>query len=129
MTNFSSFLEISPHVRKALDKKGPIVALESTIITHGMPFPHNLQVAKEAEDIIHSSGVTPATIAILNGKIKIGLTEDELTYIAMEGTKIPKASRKDLPFLIAQKKHGATTVATTMIAAIWLALEYLQQGA
>ena len=112
-----SYLDISDSVQKALSTNGPIVALESTIISHGLPYPQNLEVAKKLEEIILKRDATPATIAILNGRIKVGLSDQELAHMAQNGIEIPKASRRDLPFLIANKLDGATTVAATMIAA------------
>jgi len=128
MLNVSKFIDISIPVHSALEKKYPIVALESTIIAHGMPYPQNLKVANEVEDILRSSDVMPATIAILDGKIKIGLTAQELEFVAQEGKNIAKASRRDLPYLLAQKKHGATTVAATMIAAHMAGIQIFATG-
>lgn len=110
------WLEFSTEVLAAKKANKPIVALESTIISHGMPYPQNVQTAKEVEEIIRQNGAVPATIAILNGKIKIGLSEDELEFLA-QSKDVEKASRRDLPYLIANKKNGATTVAATMICA------------
>lgn len=110
------YLEISPDVKKALDEGRPVVALESTIISHGMPYPENIKMAKTVEKIIKDNGAVPATIAILNGKLKAGLNDEELEYLG-KGNEILKASRRDLPFIIAKKLDGATTVASTMIIA------------
>ncbi|WP_371928741.1 pseudouridine-5'-phosphate glycosidase [Rossellomorea sp. KS-H15a] len=93
-----------------------IVALESTIISHGMPYPQNVKTAREVEDIIRSKGAVPATIAILNGRIKIGLSQEELEYLG-QATDVIKASRRDIPYILASGKDGATTVAATMICA------------
>ncbi|WP_420720456.1 pseudouridine-5'-phosphate glycosidase [Rossellomorea vietnamensis] len=93
-----------------------IVALESTIISHGMPYPQNVKTAREVEDIIRSKGAVPATIAILNGRIKIGLSQEELEYLG-QATDVIKASRRDIPYILATGKDGATTVAATMICA------------
>ncbi|WP_433747278.1 pseudouridine-5'-phosphate glycosidase [Falsibacillus pallidus] len=114
--NFEKWLEYSEEVMQAKESGKAIVALESTIISHGMPYPQNVETAKEVEDIIRSQGAVPATIAIINGKIKIGLTEDEIEFLA-KSNEVEKASRRDLPYLLASKKHGATTVAATMICA------------
>jgi pseudouridine-5'-phosphate glycosidase len=114
MTNY---IDINPVIKKAVENNQPVVALESTIISHGMPYPQNKETALEVEKIVRDNGAVPATIAILNGKIKIGLTEDEIDYLAKSGTKIVKASRRDLPYLLSQKIDGATTVASTMIGA------------
>lgn len=110
------YLEINPDVKKALDEGRPVVALESTIISHGMPYPENIKMAKTVEKIIKDNGAVPATIAILNGKLKVGLNDEELEYLG-KGNEILKASRRDLPFIIAKKLDGATTVASTMIIA------------
>jgi pseudouridylate synthase len=113
----TKYLEINPEVKKALDDNSPMVALESTIISHGMPYPQNLKTALKVEQIIRDNGAVPATIAILNGKIKVGLSHDEIDFLARSGNKIVKASRRDIPYLISKKIDGATTVASTMIAA------------
>lgn len=112
-----NYLDIKPEVEDALANNLPIVALESTIISHGMPYPQNLETALKVEQIVRDHGAVPATIALINGKIKIGLTKDEIDYLAESGSKIVKASRRDLPYLLAQKIDGATTVASTIIAA------------
>lgn len=112
-----NYLDIKPEVEDALANNLPIVALESTIISHGMPYPQNLETALKVEQIVRDNGAVPATIALINGKIKIGLTKDEIDYLAEFGSKIVKASRRDLPYLLAQKIDGATTVASTIIAA------------
>ena len=112
-----NYLSISPEVQEALKSNKAIVALESTIISHGMPYPKNKETALEVEKIVRENGAIPATIALLNGKIKIGLSTNEIDYLAQSGEKIIKASRRDIPYLLAQKIDGATTVAATMIAA------------
>ncbi|HHB52762.1 MAG TPA: pseudouridine-5'-phosphate glycosidase, partial [Saprospiraceae bacterium] len=94
-----------------------VVALESTIISHGMPFPQNLETAILLENEVRKQGATHATIALMNGKIKIGLTEEELEYLAKKGTEVIKTSRRDIPYILSQKLTGATTVAATMFAA------------
>ena len=124
----AKFLEIKPEVKLALDNKAPIVALESTIISHGMPYPKNKETALKVEQIIRQQGAVPATIALLNGKIKIGLTEDEIEYLARSGKRILKASRRDLPYLLASKIDGATTVASTMIAANLVGIKVFATG-
>lgn len=121
------WLEYSNEVLEAKNNNQAIVALESTIISHGMPYPQNVQTAKEVEDIIRKNGAVPATIAIINGKIKIGLTDDEIEFLA-KSDDIEKASRRDLPFLIAGKKNGATTVAATMICAELAGIEVFVTG-
>ena len=112
-----NYLDINPEIGDALKQKLPIVALESTIISHGMPYPQNKETALHVEQIVKDNGAIPATIAIISGKIKIGLNNDEIDYLAKSGNKIVKASRRDIPYLLAQKIDGATTVASTMIAA------------
>jgi pseudouridylate synthase len=111
------YLEINSEVKKALSNNQPLVALESTIISHGMPYPQNKETALNVEQIVRDNGAIPATIALLNGKIKVGLKESEIDYLAKSGNQIVKASRRDLPYLLSQKIDGATTVASTMIAA------------
>ena len=112
----NKFIEIHPKVKKALEERKAVVALESTIISHGMPYPKNIETALEIEDIIRENGAVPATIGIINGKIKIGLTKEEVELLG-ESDEVVKVSRRDLPVVLAEKKHGATTVAGTMIAA------------
>lgn len=111
------YLVISKEVEEALKNNKPVVALESTIISHGMPYPQNLETALKVEQIIRENGAIPATIGILNGKMKIGLNKEEIEVLAKEGLNVPKVSRRDLPVIIANKLNGATTVATTMIIA------------
>ncbi len=114
--NIENYLELSKEVQQAKRDGLPIVALESTIISHGMPYPQNVKTAREVEQIIRDHGAVPATIAILNGKVKIGLSDEELEYLG-KATDVYKASRRDIPYLIATNKDGATTVAATMICA------------
>jgi len=109
-------LEIKSDVRQALQANRPVIALESTIISHGMPYPENIDVAKGLEKIAEENGVTPATICLMNGKIKIGIDDDELEQLAVS-KDIAKVSRRDFGRILASKKTGATTVAATMIAA------------
>jgi pseudouridylate synthase len=109
-------LTYSPEIQEAMQNGLPIVALESTIITHGMPFPHNLETARLVEAEVRNSGAVPATIAVLNGDLHIGLSDASLTELA-EATDVAKLSRADLAACIAQGKTGSTTVAATMIAA------------
>lgn len=121
------WLEYSEEVIEAKKANKPVVALESTIISHGMPYPQNVQTAKEVEGIIRKNGAVPATIAILNGKIKIGLSDEELEFLA-QSKDVEKASRRDLPYLVAKKKNGATTVAATMICAELAGIEVFVTG-
>lgn len=124
----SKYLDIRTNIKNALTEKKPIVALESTIISHGMPFPQNMETALKVEDIVRSNGAIPATIAILNGKLKVGLSKDEIEYLAKKREKIAKASRRDLPFLISKKVDGATTVASTMIIAQMAGIKIFATG-
>ncbi|CAH2716802.1 MULTISPECIES: pseudouridine-5'-phosphate glycosidase [Neobacillus] len=110
------YITLSEEVRVAKEQGKPIIALESTIISHGMPYPQNVITAREVEQIIRDNGAVPATIAILDGKIKIGLSDDELEMFG-KSSDVAKASRRDLAYLVATKKKGATTVAATMICA------------
>ena len=110
------WMDISEEIQDSIKEKGPVVALESTIISHGMPFPQNLETALEVESIIRKEGAIPATIAVLEGRIKIGLSNLELEQFA-QGTKTVKVSSRDLPLAISQKQDGGTTVAATMICA------------
>ena len=116
MTNLP--LEYAPEVRSALDKGRPVVALESTIITHGMPYPQNLEMAQQVEQVIRDAGATPATIAVMAGKIHIGLTEASLEALAQTPSdQVMKLSRADLAACLTSGRTGATTVAATMICA------------
>lgn len=110
------YLNVHPEVKKALAEGLPVVALESTIISHGMPYPKNIEMAKTVSRIIRENGAIPATIAIINGVLKVGLTTEEIEFLGTN-KDIVKASRRDLPFIISKKLNGATTVATTMILA------------
>ena len=113
----NKYLDVSPEVREALAAGKPIVALESTIISHGMPYPKNVETALLVEQTIRDNGAVPATIAVIGGRLKAGLTHEEIEYLGKTGRGVAKASRRDLPALIARKADGATTVATTMIIA------------
>jgi pseudouridine-5'-phosphate glycosidase len=111
-------IRYSDEVRKALLADKPVVALESTIIAHGMPYPQNIAMARQVEAIVRECGATPATIAVLNGEICVGCDDDTLEYLGKGGRDIPKAGKRDLPYLVFQRKDGATTVgATAWIAA------------
>ena len=112
----SKWMDISEEVRDSIKRNCPVVALESTIISHGMPFPQNLETVLEVEDILREAGSIPATIAVIEGRIKIGLSSLELEQFS-QGIKTVKVSRRDLPFVILQKQDGGTTVAATMICA------------
>ena len=113
----NAYLDISPEVKAALDEGRPVVALESTIISHGMPYPKNVETALLVEKTIRDNGATPATIAVIGGRLKAGLSHEEIEYLGKTGRGVAKASRRDLPALVARKADGATTVATTMIIA------------
>lgn len=113
---YKKFMDIKPEVAKALEDGVPVIALESTIIAHGMPYPRNVETAIEVEDIIRREGVMPATIAIIDGRIKVGLTKEEIEYLGT-ADNVLKVSRRDFPLVVAKKLNGATTVAGTMIAA------------
>jgi pseudouridine-5'-phosphate glycosidase len=121
------YIEINPEVKNALNNGKPVVALESTIISHGMPYPENIETAKKVEKIVMDNEAVPATIAIINGKLKVGLTEEELEYMG-KGKDILKTSRRDLPFIIAKKLNGATTVASTMIIAALAGIKVFVTG-
>ena len=113
---YKDHLDVNPEVVKALEEGRPVVALESTIIAHGMPYPKNVETALAVEEVIRANGAVPATIGILSGRIKIGLTKEEIEYMA-HAENVLKVSRRDLPLVISKKMDGATTVAGNMIAA------------
>lgn len=113
----AQYLDISPEVADALANNKAIVALESTIISHGMPYPKNAETALQVEQVIRDAGAVPATIAILNGRLKAGLSEAEIRELGQKGHDVHKTSRRDIPFVIARQMDGATTVASTMIIA------------
>lgn len=115
--NLNKYLVCSPEVEQALKAGKPVVALESTIISHGMPYPKNVETALNCERVCRENGAVPATCAILGGKLCAGLSEAQIDYLGREGMKITKASRRDIPLLIAKGMDGATTVAATMIVA------------
>lgn len=123
-----NYLELSKEVEKALKLGKPVVALESTIISHGMPYPENVETALNVERIVRENGATPATIAIINGKLKAGLTPDEIEYLGKKGREIVKVSRRDIPFIVAKKMDGATTVASTMIIAALAGIRVFATG-
>ena len=112
-----NYIDIKPEVAEALQNKQPVVALESTIISHGMPYPKNMETALQVEAVVRDEGAIPATIALMDGKIKVGLTEAEIKLLAQKGRKVIKTSRRDIPYVLSHKLTGATTVAATMIAA------------
>ena len=116
MINLKQFMDITPEIEEAVRTGKPVVALESTILSHGMPYPENLGFAREVEKIIRAEGAVPATMAVIDGRLKAGLTEEELVRMC-EAKDVLKVSRRDLPIVVAKKMTGATTVATTMILA------------
>lgn len=111
------YLRINPEILKAIENNEPVVALESTIISHGMPYPQNKETALQCQKIIKDLGAHPATIAIINGEMVVGLTDDEIDYLARTGLDVIKTSRRDIPYIVSQKKTGATTVSATMYIA------------
>ena len=113
----NKYLDISPEVKAALDEGRPVVALESTIISHGMPYPKNVETALLVEQTIRDNGAVPATIAVIGGRLKAGLSHEEIEYLGKTGRGVAKASRRDLPALVARGADGATTVTTTMMIA------------
>ena len=115
--DYKKYLDINPGVEEAIKSGQPVVALESTIISHGMPYPQNVETALSVERIIRENGAVPATIAVIKGRMKAGLTEDEIEYLGKTGSGVAKASRRDLAALICNGADGATTVTTTMMIA------------
>ena len=124
----NQYLDIHPEVAQALDEGKPVVALESTIISHGMPYPQNVETALNVEEIIRQHGAVPATIAIIGGRLKAGLSREEIEYFGKKGQAIHKASRRDLAVLCARGEDGATTVATTMIIAHMAGIKVFATG-
>ena len=122
------YLDISPEVREALAKGGPVVALESTIISHGMPYPQNVETALRVEKTIRDAGAVPATVAVIGGRLKAGLSSEEIEHLGRSGRAVAKASRRDLPVLVARKQDGATTVTTTMIIAAMAGIKVFATG-
>ncbi len=115
--NTDEFLDFRPDVKEALATNFPVVALESTIISHGLPYPENVELALTLEKIVRDNGSIPATIGLAEGKIKIGLTPDEIEFLGKTGTKVHKTSRRDLAYVLSKRLPGATTVSATMWAA------------
>ena len=124
----NEYLDISLEVQAALKEHKPVVALESTIISHGMPYPQNVETALNVEKIIRENGSVPATIAIIGGRLKAGLSKEEIEHLGKAGTAVTKASRRDLPVLCAKGMDGATTVATTMIIAAMAGISVFATG-
>ncbi|ABC28255.1 uncharacterized enzyme involved in pigment biosynthesis [Hahella chejuensis KCTC 2396] len=124
----NAYLDISPEVQTALAAGEPVVALESTIISHGMPWPQNAETALQVEQIVRDNGAVPATIAIIKGRLKVGLSKEEIEYLGKAGLNVTKASRRDIPFIIARGGDGATTVASTMILAAMAGVKVFATG-
>ena len=126
--SLKQYMDVNPEVAKALEEGRPVVALESTIISHGMPYPQNKETALKVEEIIRAEGAVPATMAIINGRLKIGCTAEDIEYLGKKGLAVNKTSRRDLPILVAKKEDGATTVATTMILASMAGIKVFATG-
>ena len=124
----NKYLDISKEVKAALNAGKPVVALESTIISHGMPYPQNVETALAVEKIVRENGAVPATIAVIGGRLKAGLTPDEIEYFGKKGSEITKASRRDLAMLCAKGLDGACTVTTTMIIAHMVGINIFATG-
>ena len=124
----NNYLDIKPEVKEALESGKPVVALESTIISHGMPYPQNVETALQVEQIIRDNGAVPATIAIIGGRLKAGLTPEEIEYFGKKGPEITKASRRDLAMLCAKGEDGACTVTTTMMIAHMAGIKVFATG-
>ena len=121
-------LDLTAEVKQALEEGKPVVALESTIISHGMPYPKNVQTALAVEKTIRENGAVPATVAIIGGRLKAGLTADEMEYFGKKGTAITKVSRRDIPGIVAKGQDGATTVAATMMIAAMAGIKVFATG-
>jgi pseudouridine-5'-phosphate glycosidase len=126
--NLSPYLSVSEEVAAAIAANQPVVALESTIISHGMPYPKNVATALQVEQLVRENGAIPATIAIIQGKLTAGISKDEIEYLGQRGQNVAKASRRDLPLLLSRGQDGATTVATTMIAATLAGIRVFATG-
>ena len=124
----NKYLDIKPEVKEAIEAGKPVVALESTIISHGMPYPQNVETALQVEQIIRDNGAVPATIAIIGGRLKAGLTPEEIEYFGKKGPEITKASRRDLAMLCARGEDGACTVTTTMMIAHMAGIKVFATG-
>ena len=126
--NLNPYLDVNPEVAAALAAGKPVVALESTIISHGMPYPQNVETALNVEKIIRENGAVPATIAIIGGRLKAGLTPEEIDYLGRSGRNVAKASRRDLAVLVSKGMDGATTVTTTMMIAAMAGIKVFATG-
>ena len=128
MENMNKYLSLSPKVAAALKEGRPVIALESTIISHGMPYPQNVETALLCEKTARECGAEPATVAIIGGRLCAGLTEEQIDHLGKAGTKVAKASRRDIPILCARGDDGATTVAATMIVAALAGIRVFATG-
>ena len=126
--NLNKYLDVAPEVAEAIRSNKPVVALESTIISHGMPYPQNVETALKVEEIVREHGAVPATIAVIGGRLKAGLTHDEIAYLGKKGQAVNKASRRDLAVLVSRGEDGATTVTTTMIIAHMAGIQVFATG-
>lgn len=126
--NFEKYLDVAPEVAEAVKAGKPVVALESTIISHGMPYPQNVETALNVEKVLRDNGAVPATIAIIGGRLKAGLSKEEIEYLGKTGQAVTKVSRRDLPLIVAKGMDGATTVATTMIIAAMAGISIFATG-
>ena len=128
MQSLNKYLDVAPEVQQALDEGRPVVALESTIISHGMPYPQNVETALKVEQIIRDNGAVPATLAIIGGRLRAGLSPEEIDYLGKRGREVAKASRRDLAVICARGMDGATTVTTTMMVAHMAGIEVFATG-
>lgn len=128
MQQLNKYLDIADEVKEALEQGRPVVALESTIISHGMPYPQNVQTALEVERIIRANGAVPATIAVIGGRLRAGLSAEEIDYLGKRGREVTKVSRRDLAVVCSRGMDGATTVTTTMIIANMAGIEVFATG-
>ena len=122
------YLDIQPEVAQAIAARRPVVALESTIISHGMPYPQNVQTALRVEAEVRAHGAVPATVAIIDGRLKAGLDAADIERLGRDGPAMPKVSRRDIPFLVASRRSGATTVAATMLIAAQAGIRIFATG-
>ena len=126
--SLNAYLDLAPEVAYALAHNRPVVALESTIISHGMPYPQNVKTALRVESIVREHGATPATVAVLGGRLRAGLSPDEIDHLGRCGRSVTKVSRRDLPVIVARGLDGATTVASTMIVAALAGIDVFATG-
>jgi len=127
MMQIKDYLDVLPEIREALDNNKPVVALESTILSHGMPYPENVDFAAEVEKVVRAEGAVPATTALIDGRIKVGLSPAEL-QVMCKAENVGKVSRRDMATYLAMKKNGATTVATTMICSAMAGVKVFATG-